>query len=209
LFFLQLSGFEIFAWIIGFLLALVVHEAAHAACANFLGDPTAKFAGRISLDPRRHLDPMGTIFLLFVGFGWGKPVPINPANFVNPRAGEILTALAGPLANLVTALILALPYNFLTTPESLFNLFFQILILVNILILVFNLLPIPPLDGGGVVVNLLPSRLAIIYRQYGPVILFSLIAAGVVFNISILREIIEPVVNIVWTAVNLSTRFGG
>lgn len=207
MFLLNLAPFEILTWVIGFLLALTCHEAAHALCANFLGDPTAKFAGRISANPLAHLDLMGTLFLLFVGVGWGKPVPVNPLNFANPRAGEILTALAGPLANFVVALLLAIPYNFFAASGTDVEQFLGTLIFINILILVFNLLPIPPLDGGGVVANILPLRYKIVYEQYGPFFLFGVIAFGLVFDFNILWGIILPVANAIWFMLNLATGF--
>lgn len=208
MFLLNLSAFEIIAWIVGFLIALSAHEAAHAAAAAYLGDPTAKFMGRISLNPLRHLDPAGTIFLLFMGFGWGKPVPINPGNFANPRTGEILTSLAGPLANFTVALTLALPYNFLTEPGSSAFFFIQTMMFVNIVLMVFNLLPIPPLDGGGALTAFLPPKYGEPLRKNGPIILFSLIAFDWVFGTSILWGILGKLINIVFAAINLSTTFG-
>ncbi|MFH0834149.1 MAG: site-2 protease family protein [Patescibacteria group bacterium] len=208
MFLLNLPIFEMLSWVIGFLVALTFHEMAHAAAADYLGDPTAKWAGRISLNPLKHLDPFGTIMLLFAGFGWGKPVPINPANFANPKTGEILTSLAGPLANFVVALALAIPHNLLE-PGSIAFLFVQNVMFVNIVIMVFNLLPIPPLDGGGVVVNFLPARLGEKYRRNGPILLFGLIAFGFVFNYDLLWEILGRLVSIVFAAINLSTTFGG
>jgi Zn-dependent protease len=209
MFLFNLSALDAAAWVVGFLVAFTIHEAAHAAAANYLGDPTAKFAGRLTLNPLHHLDPAGTIFLLLAGFGWGKPVPVNPNNFANPRAGNLLTSLAGPLSNLAAALVLAIPYNFLLTPNSTASLFVQTVIYVNLVIMVFNLLPIPPLDGGGVVTALLPPRAAQTYNHYGPVILFSLIGLEFVFNIGILWKILGPAIDIVWAVVNLATRFGG
>ena len=209
MFLLNLSAFEAFSWVVGFLVALTIHEAAHAAAANYLGDPTAKFAGRISLNPLAHLDIAGSIFLLLVGFGWGKPVPVNPRNFANPRVGNALTSLAGPISNLAVALILAIPYNFFTTPNSLLFIFLHIVIFVNIVILVFNILPIPPLDGGGVVASLLPPRIAESYERNGVILLFLLIGVGIAFNIEILWNILTPLIDIVWGMVNLATRFGG
>ncbi len=208
MFLLNLSLPEMLAWIVGFLIALTVHEAAHAAVANYLGDPTAKWSGRVSLNPLKHLDPVGTIMLVFAGFGWGKPVPINPGNFANPRAGEVLTALAGPLANFVVALALAIPHNLLD-PSSTAFLFVQSAMFVNVVIMVFNLLPIPPLDGGGVVVNFLPPKWGEKYRRNGPIILFGLIAFDFTFKIGILGKILWPLISIVFAAINLSTTFGG
>jgi Zn-dependent protease len=207
MFLLQLSTLEITAWVAGFLVALSVHEAAHAAAAAYLGDPTAKLEGRVSLNPLRHLDPFGTIMLLFAGFGWGKPVPVNPRNFANPRVGEILTSVAGPLSNFTVALLLAIPHNLLAPGTSAF-IFVQTVMFVNIVIMVFNLLPIPPLDGGGVVVNFLPEKLAEKYIRNGPILLFGLIAFDWVFDTGILWGILGRLVNIVFAAINLSTIFG-
>lgn len=208
MFLLNLSPLEILSWIVGFLVALTVHEAAHAATANYLGDPTAKWAGRVSLNPLAHLDPIGTLMLIFAGFGWGKPVPINSRNFANPRAGEILTSLAGPLANFVVALALAVPHNLLDPGSNAF-IFVQNMMFVNIVLMVFNLLPIPPLDGGGVAMNFLPSELGERYRRNGPILIFGLIAFDWVFKTSILWGILGGLVNIVFAAINLSTTFGG
>lgn len=196
------------AWVLGFLLALSVHEAAHAYAADYLGDPTARFAGRVTLNPAAHLDPFGTLLLFFLGFGWGRPVPINPGNFRNRRAGEILTSLAGPLSNFCVALVLALPLNFLTTPGSGAYIFLQTVIFLNVIIMVFNLLPIPPLDGGGVVAALLPVDLAVKYLQKGPVVLFVLILADYILHIGILSQIIFSVANIVRATIDLATTFG-
>ena len=208
MFLLNLPALEMLAWIVGFLIALSVHEAAHATVANYLGDPTAKFAGRISLNPLKHLDPAGTIFLLFMGFGWGKPVPINPQNFGNRRTGEMLTSLAGPLSNFTVALFLAIPHNLLEPGSTVF-LFVQTVMFVNIIIMVFNLLPIPPLDGGGAVAAFLPPELSEPYRRNGPIFLFGLIAFDWGFGTSILWGILGTLINIVFAAINLSTTFGG
>ncbi len=209
MFLLGLSPLDLAAWIVGFLAALTVHEAAHAATANYMGDPTARYAGRITLNPLKHLDPMGTLLIFLVGFGWGKPVPVNPLNFVNPRAGQILTSLAGPLANFTLALLLALPINFLLDPGSAVFNFVRVILLVNVIIMVFNLLPVYPLDGGNAVAPLLPPRLRAAFFQYGPVALFGVIALDYVFKTGILASILFPLINIVDAVVNLSTRFGG
>lgn len=204
MFLLDLPVLQMLAWVAGFLIALSVHEAAHAASAAYLGDPTAKLEGRVSLNPLRHLDPFGTLMLLFAGFGWGKPVPVNPRNFANPKAGEILTALAGPLANFTVALALAIPHNLLSTDTTAF-IFVQTIMYVNIVIMVFNLLPIPPLDGGGVVANLLPPEIRETYLRNGPILLFGLIAFDWVFHTSLLWNILGKMINIVFAAINLST----
>lgn len=209
MFLLDLSPLEIVAWVTGFLAALTVHEAAHAAVANYMGDPTARYAGRITLNPLKHLDPVGTLLLLIIGFGWGKPVPVNSLNFSNPRAGQILTALAGPLANFALALLLALPINFLLDPGSMAFHFVRVMLLINVILMVFNLLPVYPLDGGNIVAPLLPPRAQVVFFQYGPAVLFGVIALDYVFKTGILWSILGPLITIVDAVVNLSTTFSG
>jgi len=209
MFLLQLPLLEIAAWIAGFLLALSVHEAAHAWVADVLGDPTARHAGRVTLDPRAHLDPAGTLFLLFVGFGWGRPVPVNSHNFRNKMAGEILTALAGPASNLLLAFLLALPLTLLFSMDSVLVTFLQTALLVNIVLAVFNLIPIFPLDGGNLVAPLLPISWQDAFLRYGPIALFSVIAVDWVFKTSILWSFLGPAIDIVYAVIMLATRFGG
>lgn len=137
--------------------ALPLHEFAHALVATRLGDPTSRSMGRLSLNPIRHLDPWGTAMLLFVGFGFAKPVPVNPYYFKNPRKGMALTAAAGPLSNLLFAYLLMvlfkLLFYFVPMGEQLQGFLqtaFLLGISINILLAVFNLLPVPPLDGSRV-----------------------------------------------------------
>lgn len=208
MFLLTLTPIEILAWLVAFLAALTVHEAAHAYMASFLGDPTAQMEGRATLDPRAHIDIAGAIFLILVGFGWGKPVPVNTRNFRFPRLGNIATSVAGPLSNIIFAFLLALPVNFL--PDSTPALTFLTTgMYVNIALAVFNFLPITPLDGGHVVAELLPYELRVPFVLYGPYVLFGMIAVDSVFHTRILWSFLGPVIDIVWAAVNLATRFGG
>ena len=149
---------------------LTFHEFAHAWVANYLGDPTAKYKGRVSLNPLKHLDFMGTILLFIVGLGWGKPVPVDPRNFKNPVRDSALTAAAGPFANLVLAFAAALPYKYVTpvgTPVALFvgELFGSIFYL-SIVLFVFNLLPFPPLDGSKVLGFFIPNRYQRQYQEF-------------------------------------------
>lgn len=139
--------------VIAFLIALVVgitvHEFAHAWVAQILGDPTAKYAGRVTLNPLAHLDPLGTILLFVAGFGWGKPVPVNPQYFARPVIDEFLVALAGPASNFVVAALIGLSLQ--VVPVS--GTFVAILVAVmqiNLTLMLFNLLPVPPLDGSKV-----------------------------------------------------------
>jgi Zn-dependent protease len=154
---------EIAAFLLSLLIAIDVHEFAHAWMANDLGDPTARYYGRLSLNPLVHLDPMGTMMMLFsivygFGIGWGKPVPVNPMYLrKGPRVGMGMVAAAGPLSNLVLAAIIAIPIRLgLRLPWSVVSLLL-IVISVNIGIALFNLLPIPPLDGASILQGILST----------------------------------------------------
>lgn len=152
------------------LFALSFHEFAHAWLANRLGDPTAREAGRVSLNPLRHLDLFGTIALFFFGFGWAKPVPINPYFLRHQARDFALTALAGPVANILAGLAFGLLFR-LVNAASISGFLPTILLLaiwINLALAAFNLIPIPPLDGSRVVYYLLPSRLAADYLRLEP-----------------------------------------
>jgi Zn-dependent protease len=147
---------------VGLLLAIDIHECAHAWAANELGDPTARYQGRLSLNPLAHLDPMGTLMMLFslrygFGIGWGKPVPVNPWNLRHGRAGRGMVALAGPASNLILAAILALPFRLHWLRAGLIGDMWLMLVSVNVSLALFNLLPIPPLDGASVLVGILSA----------------------------------------------------
>ena len=165
---------QFIAFITALILAITVHEFAHAWMANRLGDPTAKNLGRLSMNPLVHLDPMGTIFLLLVGFGWGKPVPINDSNLKNPKLDEIKISLAGPFSNLVMATIFGLIIRFVPMSSDAIN-FFVIIITINLVLMVFNLLPIPPLDGSHILKIFVPDSFYEFYQKIGIFILFGLL----------------------------------
>jgi len=157
------SLLETVAFLLSLLIAIDVHEFAHAWMANELGDPTARYQGRLSLNPLVHLDPMGTMMMLFslfsgFGIGWGKPVPVDPRYLrKGPRVGMGLVAAAGPIANLVLAAIAAVPIRLgLTMSWTLIDLLSTV-ISVNIIIALFNLLPIPPLDGASILRGVLST----------------------------------------------------
>ncbi|MFO7310599.1 MAG: site-2 protease family protein [Bacillota bacterium] len=182
------------AWILraaAVLLVLAIHEYAHAAVAVRLGDPRPKFDGRLTLNPLAHLDPIGTLMLLFFGFGWAKPVIVDPTRFKNPRRDMMWVALAGPAANLLLAFVMARVYPFLVTglPANwawAVRGFFQVTITLNIWLAVFNLLPLPPLDGSKVLAGLVPRRWAFrLYNleTYGTVVLLLLIVSGMVSRV--------------------------
>jgi Zn-dependent protease len=177
------------AFAIVLVVAFTVHEFAHAWAAYQLGDPTAKNQGRLTLDPRRHLDVLGSIMVLAVGFGWAKPTPVNPRYLRNgPKAGMAMVAVAGPLSNLILALIAAIPLrlgliggyfssSYIPNPQQLFFTF----IWLNVALLFFNLLPIAPLDGFAVVSGLLPYPASESFRKLeriGPLILLFLLFFG-------------------------------
>lgn len=179
------------------LLAITVHEYAHGRVAYQFGDGTAKYHGRLSLNPLRHLDPLGTVTLLLFGFGWAKPVPINPYNFRDYRSGMLWVSFAGPLANFALAL---LSYFMLYLPIRLgfyweyYVQFFNNLAIFNILLGVFNLIPIPPLDGSKILAALAPESVTDLLRRiepYAPVLLILLIFSGAV------GWLIQPLFNVV------------
>lgn len=164
--------------------SIVIHEFAHGTVANSLGDPTAKYAGRLTLNPIKHLDPIGSIilpiFLIFTtgkGIGWAKPVPINPNNFRDQKYGSFKVALAGPASNLVVALVFGAILRILLSFEFISpNLYFifSFIVSVNILLTIFNLIPIPPLDGSYILFTFLPhsmQKTKIFLSQFGPLFL--------------------------------------
>lgn len=165
---------------VALIVAATVHEFAHAYVAYRLGDPTPRAMGRLTLNPLAHLDPIGSLMILLVGFGWAKPVQINPANFADWRRDSILVALAGPLANVTLVFLLGLPFK-LELVDSGSGVLFGLLgwgLQINAMLAVFNLIPIPPLDGSKVLVGLLPGNLAISYarvERFGFLILLALI----------------------------------
>jgi Zn-dependent protease len=174
-----------------FLLALTIHEFAHGWLANRLGDPTARLQGRLTLNPLAHLDPIGTIAIILIHFGWAKPVPVDSRYLKQPRRDMMMIAAAGPVSNLLLAAASAFflrVFPWTMAPRELLwlvvpvQLMLFISVNVNVLLTVFNLLPIPPLDGSRVVSGLLPLRHAITYSRlepYGFLIIFFLFYTGI------------------------------
>ncbi|MBR6012614.1 MAG: site-2 protease family protein [Selenomonadaceae bacterium] len=148
----------------GIIIAMVVHEFAHARVAYALGDFTPKLAGRLTLNPAAHVDPIGLLMLVIAHFGWAKPVQINPYNFQNPRRDEILVSVAGPAANLITAFItvifMALLYKMGVEMSQGMRLVLSLIMIININFAIFNMIPFPPLDGFHILQNVLPYELA-------------------------------------------------
>lgn len=165
---------QFIAFVTAILVAITVHEFAHAWMANQLGDSTAKTAGRLTMNPLAHLDPLGTVFLFLVGFGWGKPVPINDTNLKNPKIDEIKISLAGPLSNLILATIFGLIIRFIPMSANALN-FFVIIIIINLVLMTFNLFPIPPLDGSHILKVFMPQSFYEVYERVGIFILFGII----------------------------------
>lgn len=145
-------------------LILTVHEASHAWVATRLGDPTAERAGRLSLNPLRHLDPLGVLMMFIAGLGWGKPVPVNPRNFEKPFRDEALTALAGPAANLIMAFVAAIPYSYM--PQGYVWLFCGAVLELSLVLFLFNMLPFPPLDGSKFLTLFVPLRYKARYLEF-------------------------------------------
>ena len=149
------------------LFAITIHEYAHGKAALRLGDPTAQNMGRLSLNPLPHIDPIGAICLFLFHFGWAKPVPVNPRYFKNIRRDIIIMSLAGPLANIATAFCAGMLIRFFPIPWEVYGSFLLYTLLMNIGLGLFNLLPLPPLDGSHVLENLLSPPAAQKYREFG------------------------------------------
>jgi len=190
-----------------FFSAVVIHEFAHGLVAFWLGDKTAKYAGRLTLNPLAHIDPVGTLLLPIlltiskspVVFGWAKPVPINYWGLRNPKRDILWVGLAGPLSNIAIALILSLVIKSISLPLILLYLLKQAIV-VNLVLAVFNLTPIPPLDGSRVVISLLPANVTGKYasiERHGFIILFVLLYFG------FFERAIYPIVKIILNFLNL------
>ena len=156
-----------FAVALSLVISLSIHEFAHAWVSLKLGDYTAKYMGRVTLNPLAHLDPVGTLLLLVAGFGWGKPVPFNPYNLSNPKRDSALISVAGPVSNFILAILFAVVIRFLVSETILWN-FVYLMVYFNLLLGLFNLIPIHPLDGFKVVNGLLPDSLSVQWMQMAP-----------------------------------------
>ena len=195
---------------VSLLIAITFHEAAHAVSAQRLGDDTAARLGRVSLNPKRHLDPAGTVMLLVAGFGWGKPVPVNPHRLRSGMTAMAVVSAAGPAANVALALGFALLFRVGVLDadpitRSALQSFDPLAwaswiavhcVLLNLVLAVFNLLPVPPLDGGGILEGTAPRscRPAIAQLQrYGPIALIGVIAVSIATNLNPLGFILRPV----------------
>lgn len=198
-----LAGYLLIALII----AVTVHEFAHAYAAARQGDQTAKLLGRLSLNPLSHLDPAGSLLFLVAGIGWGRPVPVNPYNLRDGRRGDFYVSIAGIVVNLIVALIFSIPLQIanatggaVTTAALLDSgnyalLFCDVVRQINILLAAFNLLPIPPLDGSKAIGILVPRRLEPAYQRYlqvGPIILIGILMAAFLLQVNLLQPVLYP-----------------
>jgi Zn-dependent protease len=177
--------------------ALVFHEFSHAWVANKLGDPTARYSGRLTLNPLAHLDPFGSLMILFVGFGWAKPVPVDSRYLANPRVDMMKIAFAGPAANLLLAFVggTIIRTGLVSGSITLMLLLFT---QINIMLAVFNMIPIPPLDGSQIFSGIMIRRYPeLVYKlqMYGPQILLGLIMIGYFTRISPIWIVMSPFVN--------------
>ena len=187
------SLLSIVASLPGLIIAMVLHEYAHARVAVAMGDFTPRLAGRLTLNPAKHIDPIGMVCLFLVHFGWAKPVMINPYNFKDPKWDDIKVSLAGPAANFLVAFVAAVVFaalvKFTGTPSQGMVYVFSYIIIININFGIFNLLPIPPLDGSHVLVQLLPYDLA---RKVEGLQRYSLIILLVLMMTPILGMVLVP-----------------
>ncbi len=194
------------------LIAITFHEVSHGCVAYKLGDPTAKFVGRLTLNPLAHIDPFGTILLPMMllifhlpPFGYAKPVPINPMNFSNPRKGMAISAAAGPITNIVLALLSVMVLKFVLPPLAAVSsgpvtervlrplmMMFSSSVIINVILAAFNMIPIPPLDGGRVLVGLLPSRQA---RAYSGIERFGFFIVIILIYTGLANYFITPIIN--------------
>lgn len=210
-------GFQIVYLIIALIVGLTFHEASHALVATLLGDPSPKNAGRLSLNPLAHLDPLGTLMILFVGFGFAKPVQIDAEKLSpGPKIGMALVAIAGPISNLLIAVVLAIPlrlhlisytpipfqfgqFTFGVTPACICD----TIVSLSLALAIINLIPISPLDGSRLWQILLPDKIYMRYVRYeilGLLLIFGIILADTVLNTGILARIIFPPLQAIWTS---------
>jgi len=185
---------------VAFLIAITVHEVSHGYTADRLGDPTARVMGRLTLNPFKHLDPVGTLMILFAPFGWAKPVPFDPFNLKNPRRDAALISLAGPAANLITASVVSLILHAISFASgvSFITYLLSIIVILNVNLAIFNLVPIFPLDGFHIVEGLLPEDAARQWHQLESLgFIMILVLVFPLFGSSPVLSLIQPVITII------------
>lgn len=183
---------------VGIAVAISVHEFGHAFAAHLLGDDTAKMQGRMTLDPAKHIDPIGLITLLVFHFGWAKPVPVNPNNFRNYKLGNVLVSLAGAIGNILAAIVCV--FIMKSAKLEAIQTISNVTLIYNVGFAAFNLLPIPPLDGWGIISTFIPYKyndLVYKYEAYSYPILLILLVTGV-YGI-----IVSPIRDVIWNIVML------
>jgi Zn-dependent protease len=184
------------AFLLGLVVGITVHEASHATSAYLLGDDTAYRDGRVTLNPISHLDVLGSLMLLMAGFGWGKPTPVVPSKLRGGVFGPVAVALAGPVSNLLIVAVCAILYLLPLFQSGYLQIIVLLMAFTNALLFVFNLIPIPPLDGSKVIFPFLPRALdgfVDFMNQYGPMILLGLILVSFFTNLPIFGILLAPV----------------
>lgn len=203
----MINSDSLFFFIPALIIAITIHEFSHALIADKLGDPTPRSQGRLSLNPLRHLDLLGTLMLVLVHFGWGKPVQIDPYNLKNPRRDETLISLAGPASNLILATILSIIVRFISL--NTFSIFlFSSIIQMNVILAVFNLIPIPPLDGSKIFLDLLPNDISYqwqeAFEKYGFILLMIFLFFPV-NGTSLVSIIMSPILRTIFTLLSFGS----
>jgi Zn-dependent protease len=199
LYFFQYDPPIAIAFLLGLVIGITVHEAAHATSAYWLGDDTAYRDGRVTLNPASHLDVLGSLMLLMAGFGWGKPTPVMPSKLRGGIFGPVAVALAGPASNLLVVAVCGILFLIPAFQGGYLAIVVVMTAFTNALLFVFNLIPIPPLDGSKILFPFLPRVLngfVDFMNQYGPMILFGLILISFVTNLPIFNYLLAPVMPI-------------
>lgn len=196
LYFFQTNPTVAVAFLLGLVIGVTVHEAAHATSAYLLGDDTAYRDGRVTLNPLSHLDVLGSLMLLMAGFGWGRPTPVVPSKLRGGVFGPVAVAFAGPLSNLLVVMVCGALYLVPALQSGYLQAIVVMMAFTNALLFVFNLIPIPPLDGSKILFPFLPRALdgfVDFMNQYGPVILLALIVVSFVTDLPVFNYLLAPV----------------
>lgn len=177
------------------LISLTLHELSHAYVAHLLGDDTAKNSGRLTLNPLAHIDIVGLLCLIVFRIGWAKPVPVNPYNFRNRKSSMLLVSLAGPLTNLILAILAARIFAFTASTSYYLSLFILLFVRINIGLAVFNILPFPPLDGSKIIASLLPEKLEHFFYKYER---YLYIIVLIMYFTGIISKVLYPAINFLY-----------